>query len=413
VTRRDADPESPAGTPPALAGGAAVAADVAAPGAVLRANPRYELVVLDRLAPGEREAVLRDAEETDLYGILRPLAPAALPSIAVSCETALLFTSLRDPGPLPRFAVRRLGADVAASILPLVADGVLELRDGDGFVSGPEVLGALHALRAPEARGACAALSSEALERAAAMPGADVARLTEYLYRYNTRPLTPTLRRAHRDEASLFGWLDLRACSARAAAHGFHGAGDAAWRVWTRRGAAPRSQTYKLYVSVAVEDLPEVLRVTVELATSAAARQLKVGSTLAQLLRPDKLVVYFDGLAALEETAARLAPRIAGAGAHGVPFTAPIDAAGLLSWGMDPPEQHVWTSSGGSFRFWIAQRLAAGIVAARATTAAGDAGAALRDAAALARQRLALDGVDPATWAPSLRLFGAGGEGAR
>jgi len=149
-----------------------------------------------------------------------------------------------------------------------------------------------------------------------------------------------------------------------------------------------------------------VLRTTLDVVVASAAVQLKVGRTLGQVLRSDKLVVYFDGLPALQDTAARLGPRIAGAAAHGVPFTAPIDAAGLLSWGLDPPDRHVWTSSGGSFRLWMAQRLAAAITSAHA--AAGEAGAKAAAAAAFAVQRLQLDGVDTATWTPSLRLFGAG-----
>ena len=84
------------------------------------------------------------------------------------------------------------------------------------------------------------------------------------------------------------------------------------------------------------------------------------------------------------------------------PSTPPASSPGASI----PPDRHVWTSSGGSFRLWMAQRLAAAITSAHA--AAGDAGAPAAAAAAFAVQRLQLDGVDTVTWTPSLRLFGAG-----
>jgi len=105
-------------------------------------------------------------------------------------------------------------------------------------------------------------------------------------------------------------------------------------------------------------------------------------------------MVYFDSHPELIAFAERLAPRLADLTAHGVPFTAPIDDAGMLSWGVDPPRDEA--AVGGyvdeSWRIWICNRLALALIAA-----ADD--AATRDAPwRYALARLWLSGVDTRTW---------------
>src|ERR1700733_7671000 len=75
-----------------------------------RANPAYELQLYERLAPSEREALQALCRDVDFYGILRPRAGGGLAVQSVSCETALLFSTLLESGPLPGFVARKLGA---------------------------------------------------------------------------------------------------------------------------------------------------------------------------------------------------------------------------------------------------------------------------------------------------------------
>jgi hypothetical protein len=86
----------------------------------------------------------------------------------------------------------------------------------------------------------------------------------------------------------------------------------------------------------------------------------KVGGDLPALLRPDKLVVYFARYGDLTESAARLQATLTGVPAQGVPFSAPLTADGLLSWGIDPAEdmQTFGWKGGESWRAWVTSRLA-------------------------------------------------------
>jgi hypothetical protein len=108
-------------------------------------------------------------------------------------------------------------------------------------------------------------------------------------------------------------------------------------------------------------------------------------------------VAYFDGFERLAAAGERLRARLDGVAAHGVPFSAEISQDGLLSWGADPPD-HAQTpgmQGGESWRLWVCTRLAAALVSARGGS----------EAAEYALERIRLEGVDPATWAPSQGIW--------
>src|SRR5215207_7592756 len=95
-----------------------------------RANPSFELVLFDRLEPGERETLAELRKDPDFYGILRPRSgqTAALGVKSVDRETALLFLTLREPGPLPSYMKTMLGDGALRTVARLVADGILEVE---------------------------------------------------------------------------------------------------------------------------------------------------------------------------------------------------------------------------------------------------------------------------------------------
>lgn len=76
---------------------------------IFRANPAYELVLLDRLAPAERERVGELEGAAEIYGILRPHRNSGLEPRSASRDTALLLFTLREPGPLPAYVRAELG----------------------------------------------------------------------------------------------------------------------------------------------------------------------------------------------------------------------------------------------------------------------------------------------------------------
>jgi hypothetical protein len=362
----------------------------------LRANPLYDLVLFDRLPEEERRALAEASREPGFYGVLRARGDSRLAVRSVDRETALLFLTLRDPGPLPGYARGLLGEAAGRTVARLVADGVLEVADGDGFVSGPAALRLLGGEPGGLGTGRVAELSLAALRHAQALPVDDVSHLAASLYAFNRRPLTPRWRRLLPSAEAVEAWLGIdpegrnrRRLEARWSPISMEG-----WMGWEIRGrAADAGSTHKLYVSPAPEALEDCFGAVVDALTEAKAYRFKVGSDALGLLRPDKIVAYFHCFDALAQAAVKVEERLSGVAAQGVPFTSEIGGDGLLSWGVDPPR----SEEKESWRLWLARRLARGILDARRSEAP--------EPWRFAVERLRLEGVDPATWTPGALLW--------
>lgn len=159
------------------------------------------------------------------------------------------------------------------------------------------------------------------------------------------------------------------------------------WISFTLAGEpAQDAPACKLYVSPAPPALAGAFPLVAEAFAAGGVRSFKIGRGIEGLLRPDKIVAYFDDRAHLQAVAAQLAGSLAGCPVQGTPFTADAGCDGLLSWGVDPPD---WTA-GASWRSWITRRLAQTLARTRRVD---------RVAAALDDIREA--GVDPERWAPA------------
>jgi hypothetical protein len=426
----------------------------------LRANPAFRLVLFDRLPAGQRRQLAELARDPEHYGVLRPRRGSGLGLKAVDRETALLFLTLGRPAPLPAYVRSRLGeAGAALALARLVADGVLEIERGpEGFVSGAA---AMPLFAAPAAAGGrLAELSRAALrhgqELARTLREPDALHLSLRLYGYNRLPVTPRWRRTLPDAAAVRRYLGVAAGGRWQPLLERHwreppAAGDEPWLRWrpavaaagARSGAtqaasaagaaggagAAGAPTYKLYVSPAPEALPEAFGAVLDGLAAVGPPGFKVGAGAGGLLRPDKIVAYFETFERLAAAAGALTEHLAGVAAHGVPFTSEIAGGGLLSWGVDPPPAAGLGLLGSdgrmSWRLWLTNRLARALIAGVA--AAGDAGAAgaagvagARDAAAegtmepwrFAVERLRLEGIDTDSWTPGGSLWRRQEEGA-
>ncbi len=389
-----------------------------------RANPRFELVLFDRLPREERRALADLAREPGFYGVLRPgdgSSGSGLGLKSVDRDTALLFLTLREPGPLPSYVCSQLGAAALRTVVGrLVADGVLEVESGGAFLSGAAAFELLAEGAARSATsggsGRLAELSLAALRYGQALAVDDPLLLSWRLYCFHRRPLTPAWKRllpaaeaveAHLGIAPGGGARRLldRSWSRTAPVEGW-----LSWRARARRAAGPAASsaaegpTWKLYVSPVPEALAASFGEILEALTAARADQFKVGADAAGLLRPDKIVAYFPSFERLAAAAETLAGRLAGAPAHGVPFTSEIGGGGLLSWGVDPPRSQRTWSEGESWRLWLTHRLARALLAARvqsADTSVDPAAEPWR----FALERVRLEGVDTATWTPGALLW--------
>lgn len=378
--------------------------------AVLRSNPRYELVLLDRLEPDERAQVTEEADGRHApYGLLRPTPDSTLEPRVVSTDTALLFLTLAVPGPCPEYVRTGLGANLAAALGRLVLDGILEVEVDGEFRSGAAGWAPLNPVgRESRHGGRTVELSEEAIRYGQALvslaplPAALVA---TRLYMYGRRPVTPALRRQLSSQWILGGaskalrqaWIETAATSP-----------DTPWRSWQPRRSGERGRrptvSFKLYVSPTTETLPAaVSAVATVLAEAPGVTGFKVGRTVDGVTRPDKMVAYFSSLEDLHEGARRIRDEAGACRPHGVPFTAGVTDDGLLSWAIDPPGGSTDRAHRSSWRTWVAMRLAEYLLDARAGEPAGngEAGEAWRVALA----RLGLDGVDTDTWVPDPRLF--------
>jgi hypothetical protein len=390
--------------------------------ATYRFNPALELVVFDRLEPGLQQRLAGLTRDPSFYGVILPVdrRDAAATAKAADRESALLLLTLRTPGPIPAYARRLLGPDAWHTITGLVLDGILEIESGGVFRSGPDAIDSMGIgeydgiLDDTAPRGRIARLSIDALRHAAALPIDDVAVLAGRLYRYNSLPLAPGNAAAAVPTTDL-ARLGLATPGVAAAldrdwtctASGV----DGEWLCWS---AAERWEstegargTCKLYVSPAPAAIREAFAATVAAATAHQALAFKAGAGAYGLLRPDKLVIYFRHRDQLSAAAAALAAALAGAPAHGVPFTAGVTADGMISWAADPP-LHAGLIGGvasESWRSWLTTQLAVALVAGRSGGGGGGGGG---DAVRFALRRTAALRIDPRTWIPADTMWQAG-----
>jgi hypothetical protein len=370
-------------------------------GRTVRASPLYELVLFDRLPPGERKALDSLRSDPGFYGVLRPREGGPrLGAKSVDRETALLFLTLREPGPLPSYVRTVLGEGTARTIARLVADGILEVEKGGVFVSGPA---AIEGAARGSGGGRLAELSIAALRYGQALAVDDPLALSFRLYGYNHRPLTP-------------GWKRLLASAEAVRAHLGIALGGAhrmlldrvwaslepseAWLSWRLRSgessSRPDGATFKLYVSPAPEALAGRFGEVLDAFAAARAPHFKIGASAAGLLRADKIVAYFPSFERLTGAAAAIASHLGSVPAQGVPFTSEIAGDGLLSWGTDPSAGTGAWGRSESWRLWLTHRLARALLDARAAGAA--------EPWRFAIERVRLEGVDPETWTPGALL---------
>ena len=379
-----------------------------------RAGTAYDLVVFDRLSPEEQLMLMELRADADFYGVLRPRPGSGRTVKAVGKETALLWFTLQSPGPLPSFAFGNDSAEMASTIPQLLLDSVLEVEENGRFLAGAEAAKLMGQGRQPVSngpQGRIGFLSTAALRYGESLRLDDPRRLAARLYGFGRQPLTPKWARllADRDAVLSFVGAGAETDTRRRLDLEWEEANDEkmpGWLIWSNRKIRGKAQTggtsCKLYVSPAVEAMPQVFPAVLEVA-SAQVGHFKIGSDAGGLLRPDKMVLYFRDQERLFAVATELASLLKGTEPHGVPFSAEITSDGLLSWGMDPPQSEkllVWQEAE-SWRLWVARRLAAAMIAAQS-----DAHSSMGPGQ-FAVERLRHEGVDVDRWTPSTSIWQA------
>jgi len=217
-------------------------------------------------------------------------------------------------------------------------------------------------------------LSVNAVRFAAEQRSTSAERISAELYQFNRQPLSPRWTRTLGDREAVLAFVGLdKGSPARrslVSEWDIDGKGSSsAWIYFARRGtttrvASGREDAYKLYVSPTLADFPRAFAAVAGIASRHSVRHFKIGSDASGLARPDKFVLYFPALDALLAVAREIENALPDVAAQGVPFTAPIDPRGLLSWGADPPgsAQPLSWLSRDSWRTWLVFRLASSLV---------------------------------------------------
>lgn len=384
--------------------------------AEFRANPNYRLVLYDRLVPTEQSELAELAEDGSFYGVLMPQPDSGLPAKAVDQETALLWLTLQEPGPVPQYVRRKFGANCNQAISDLVLREVIQVLVAREFLSGAAARAVFFEtqLTACSPSGYLAELSESALRYAQALVVNDEALLGVRLYLFNTLPLTPVWGRRLPTPQAVIAWLKAKPDREGEQVlsrhwHSIHPAqSGGGWWMWRRKdGAGLESQkqlsAYKLYISPRPEALPDIWGRIVRTLSKSNVHAFKLGKDAHGVLRPDKLVVYLPDFESLAKVAESLRSELAGCPAQGVPFTAPIDPNGLLSWGMDPPSHASsnWDLRRESWRHWITTQLARALVEARR---AGE-GQLGTEPWQYALARLRVAEVDTSNWTPKQTIW--------
>lgn len=358
----------------------------------------------------EKELISGLHDEAEVYGAFSPGSSASQLSTKVAYrELALVYLHLSRPALLPHYVTTLQEDSFSRAIAQLVIDRVLEIEWSGKFVSGFYATEALFGknlfddINVPDYLGL---LSKQGIEYALHLDNIDIRSLANRLYTYNTLPWDSSLKGNFADDTDTRDFVF--SASGTTLVSLLHKewwlVNDPLkdyWLGWTRQSLGNSlpiqkdGNTYKLYMSPVIHDLPGTMAVALPVLSSSDAFSFKIGNGIQGLLRPDKMVAYFDNKSSLLATAAELKDKLSCFKVQGVPFTAQADDNGIVSWGIDPPGTEVLESvEGGSWRCKVTDQLALGILQAKAENLA------LQQAISFISSRLFVAGINPFNWMP-------------
>ncbi|MCF2505485.1 hypothetical protein L0663_18985 [Dyadobacter sp. CY107] len=370
-----------------------------------RSNPAFELIEQGNLNQQELHALADLSQDPEFFGVFRRKHTEAAGSAKLAYkEVALLFYFLRNAGGLPQYFKSGYDDEVNLTMAKLILEGIFEIRVEQRFYSGSA---AQHFIYEFQEQGRnrqhpLLELSSGAIRYAVQLNEVDTTSLASKLYAYNTVPLlfmpANALKTFEEVEAFLrIGKNEPLTQELLKNWNKHEPDRKYSWISWSRkqnrRHDVRLKPTYKIYISPVLEELPAVFEKAVRVLTGSDAFSFKIGMNREGLLRPDKFVAYFTEFGHLMTAADRLGPVLKAHKAQGVPFTASLDDAGMLSWGMDSASDEILKNrEGGSWRAAVTEKLAASISLSKTEKLSQE------ESVDFVLKKMMLEGVDTTTW---------------
>ena len=373
---------------------------------IFRINPDYELIESGHLSLPEQEALAGILSGEECYGVFRPVTANSPLSYKVAYkEIALLYFYFQHASGLPLYLKNRYDDEINATLVKLVSEGILEIKNNDRFVSGVPARRLLYKKpTAPSNAGSSriSGLSEMAIDYALQFNYAGVQTLASRLYAFNTIPSAGNdlLHLDTTEDIERFLGMDALRLSDPSFEREWkqqQPAKPSYWMSFARRSFQrpndPDRPTFKMYISPLIDELPQVFQISIKLLKETRACFFKTGKTLHGLIRPDKVVVYFDNYTDLMEAGNTLKKGLSRFEAQGVPFTGQLDEKGILSWGVDPPGNELMPDfEGGSWRIKVTNAIASAILQTKGECLP------LSDAREYVLQKISLEGIDTHTW---------------
>lgn len=231
---------------------------------------------------------------------------------------------------------------------------------------------------------------------AASGPLDDAVIVAQWLYRFGTVPRSPAIERDFGPDDDPMGVLGISVGGVvrRKLETAYEASSFTGWYSFARVPAHLRfAPACKLYVSPKPEALADAFPRIVHELVRSEVRSFKVGRGIEGLMRPDKIVAYFEERTHMDAVSRALQHALDGCPAQGVPFTTDVAGNGLLSSGIDPPAGEVAQS----WRSWITARLAGSLVTHRAFKGDDLVGRVLAD--------LRTTEIDTKRWHPTAETF--------
>ncbi|MBK8706344.1 MAG: hypothetical protein IPN33_24130 [Saprospiraceae bacterium] len=302
------------------------------PANTFRVGRQYELLETSRIAQSAPKALAELFSNPEVYGLFMPVDKAGhlSPKIAYK-DVALLYYALQTEGQLPHFIRNAYDDETNLVVARLVLDGILEMKANDRFVSGAAAQSALYREDAAilPSGGRLPAISEQAIRYALQLDGLDSRRIAQRLYGYNTMPAGPSAYSHLTDSRAVERFLRVATHTRKGLLNGWKKQTPTeqfGWISWHKTSARiihnGHLPTYKIYISPTIDDLPGVFQQFLHILPHIKLVSFKVGANREGVLRPDKLVVYFNRYDELTQAADVLKAALFCEHPQGVPFTA-------------------------------------------------------------------------------------------